>query len=166
MQRDLKLTTLKVKDGTGTPNEINVRIGEGNLVVTEHHAREYNLNRGLLDEVRDADQQPMDVRLDAFWDYITGESASGNPTLRDALLGEGEASAWVSSDSDVCRPYAVDLEFTFAPTPYTCGDKEVVTLPDFRIEEIQYDNDAGQLSCSGRCNAVAPTVVRSAQSSS
>jgi len=49
-QIDLKNATLKIKDG-GT-NEMEVTLGEGNLVYTERQNVEYTLDRGTLDEVR------------------------------------------------------------------------------------------------------------------
>jgi hypothetical protein len=161
LQIDLKQTTFKLKDGTGTPNEISVDIGEGNMVIVERRNMDYTLDRGLLDEVREGDQVPVDVRFEFTFEYITGNSAA---TVYDAITQSGQATSWISSDTDTCRPYAVDIEITFAPTPSTCGDKEVVTIADFRWEEIQFDYRAGQISCVGKANITNVSPVRSAQS--
>jgi hypothetical protein len=161
LQIDLKNTTVKVKDGTGTPNEVTITIGEGNLVVTERRNIEYHLDRGNLDDVREGDQVPVDVRFEAKYDYITGNT---NATVYDAITGTGQASAWVSSDADACRPYAVDIEATHAPTPITCGDQEAVTISDFRWEEINFDWRTGQISFTGKANVTNVTTSRQAQS--
>lgn len=166
-QIDLKKATIRIKDGGvgSAQNSIEVTIGEGNLTYTERKNMEYTLDRGLLDEVREGDQVPVDISIDAVWEYITGGSASGAvPTIEDALKKRGPAAAWVSSDADACRPYAVDLEIEYLPTPSTCGDKEVITIPDFRYEEIAHDLRAGTFSISGRANVVEATPVRSVQS--
>lgn len=165
-QIDLKNATIKILDGgVGTAqNSITITVGEGNLTYTERKNIEYTLDRGVLDEVREGDQVPVDVNLDFVWEYITGGSATGaTPTVEDALKRKGPASAWVSTDSDQCRPYAVDIEVTYAPTPAACGDMEVITLPDFRYEELAHDLRAGTVSVTGRCNVVEATAVRSAQ---
>lgn len=165
-QIDLKNATITIKDGGvgSLQNSIEVTIGEGNLTYTERKNIDYTLDRGNLDEVREGDQVPVDVSIDAIWEYITGGSASGaTPTIEDALKNRGPASGWISSDSDACRPFAVDLEIEYLPTPSTCGDKEIIIIPDFRYEEIAHDLRAGTFAISGRANVVEATAVRSAQ---
>lgn len=156
---NLKNAVLKIKDGTGTPLTMTVKIGDGNLTFSEKVGREYQMNRGNLDTVRNGDDVPMDVSFDFRWEYIKSDTGDG-ASVRDALTKTGEASAWVSSDTvDTCAPYAVDLEFTF--TPICAGDKtEVFLFPDFRYEDISYDAKAGTVSVSGKCNVTAPTITR------
>lgn len=162
---DLKDATLKIKDGTTpTANEIEIKIGEGNLTYSENRNVEYILDRGLLDEVRLGDEVPMDVSFDVIWEYIKGstDSAGIAPTVEDAMKQRGNASSWVSTDDDVCRPFCVDIVIEHVPSCAT-GDQEIITLPDFRYETIDHDLRAGQLSVTGRCNTVEASVVRSAQ---
>lgn len=163
-QIDLKNATFKIKDGSSTPNEITVTIGEGNLTWSEKKNIQYTLDRGVLDEVKEGDQVPVDVSFSFTWEYIKGASSGATPTVEDALKNTGAAADWTSSDADACRPYAVDLEITYAPTPASCGDMETITLSDFRYESLDHDLRAGTVSCSGKCNITAPTVVREAQS--
>ena len=147
----LRNSVLKIKDGSGTPNSLTVKIGDGNLTWSEKRNVEYKLNRGLVDEVRLGDDIPMDVRFDFVWDFL--KSDTGEPvTIEEALKKTGAAASWVSSDADTCRPYAVDLEFTYDPD---CGatKTEVIVLPDFRWEELAHDPKAGQVAVTGKCNA-------------
>lgn len=161
---DLKNATLIIQDGTPvTPLEITVTIGEGNLTYSENRNMDYILDRGILDDVREGDEVPVEVSFDFQWDYISALSASAAPTVEEALKNIGEASAWVSTDADACRPYAVDLVITYLPTPSTCGDQEIITFTDFRYESLEHDMREGTISCSGKCNALAPTAVRTAQ---
>ena len=160
---DLKNATLTIQDGTGTPESIEVTIGEGNLTYTENRAIDYILDRGNLDDVREGDQAPVDVSFDFQWDYISSLSLSGTPTVEDALKAINEASTWVSVDTDACRPYAVDLIVLYTPTPTTCGDKETITFSDFRYETLEHDLREGTISCTGRCNVTTVTALREAQ---
>jgi hypothetical protein len=159
---DLKKATLTVKDGSTTPNELVVKIGEGNLTFSEKRNIEYSLDRGLLDTVKEGDQVPMEVNFEFLWEYIMGKDSS-TPGLKEALTKTGGASGWVSSDTDACRPYAVDLELEYLPTPASCGDKETILLPDFRYESLDYDLRNAQISCAGKCNALSPSVTRAPQ---
>lgn len=162
---DLKKCTLKIKDGTSTtPQEISVKIGQGNLTYTVARNIEYLLDRGVLSSVREGDQIPCAVKFEFEWNYITSKTGDTAPSVEDVLRRAGTATSWVSSDSDACNPYAVDLEFIFAPTPTSCGDKETITFADFRFETLEHDAKAGQVSCSGKCNIVAPTAVKTTQS--
>ena len=120
-QIDLKNATIKLKDGTSpTPNELSINIGEGELTFTETKNREYTLNRGALDGVRDGDEAPVDVSLDFIWEYLKGPTSAstgisgGIPTPEDCFKQRGGAVNWVSSDTDdVCQPYAVDIEIDY-----------------------------------------------------
>lgn len=139
-------------------NWIEVKIGEGTLTYSEKRNMQYTLNRGVLDEVREGDEVPMDVKFDFVWDYIKGPAVAGNPTVTDALNKINLASTWVSSDSDSCRPYAVDLVVLYVPA--CTGDQEEITLPDFRWEDLSHDLKAGTISCSGKCNVKKAVPVR------
>lgn len=162
-QIDLKNATVIIRDGTTpTPNEIEVKLGEGNLTYSEKRNMQYMLNRGLLDEVREGDQVPMDVSFDAVWEYIKGTTGTGGvPSMEDALKKINAASGWVSTDSDACRPYAVDIVILHDP-PCT-GDLEEIVLSDFRYEDLSQDLRAGTIACSGKCNVTQASVTRASQ---
>jgi len=165
-QIDLKHATITLKDGgAGSAQQsIEVTIGEGNLTYTERKNIDYTLDRGNLDEVREGDQVPVDLSLDAVWEYIKGTvGTGGTPSIEDVLKRINAASAWVSTDADACRPFAVDVEIEYLPVPSTCGDKEVITFSDFRYEELAHDLRAGTIAVSGRCNVTQASVARTAQ---
>ena len=157
-QIDLKNATLKLKDGGS--EELEVKIGEGNLTWTEKVNRIYTKYRGLLNDVRDGDDEPVEVSIDFIWEYL--KSDTGNPPSPiDVLKQRGEASAWVSTDADTCRPFAVDIEILYEPP---CGGdfNEKITLGDFRYEQLQYDLRNASVAVSGKCNITEATVVREA----
>lgn len=140
------------------PHELEVKIGEGNLTYTEKKARTYTKDRGKLSTVRNGDEEPVDVKLDATWEWIRASTGS-TPTVEDVLKKRGEASNWVSSSTDPCEPYSVDLVIEYKPD---CGneDWEIITLPDFRYEELPHDSKAGTLSIQGKCNVTEASVAR------
>ena len=154
---DLKKAILVVKDGSGTPKTITVKIGEGNLTFSEKRNMEYVLDRGILDTVKEGDQVPVEVKFDFMWEYIAGSSVGTG--LRDIITGSTE---YVSTDTDACRPYACDIELTYQPTPASCGDAETITFPDFRGESMDYDLRAATVSCSGKCNVTKISSFRDA----
>lgn len=156
---DLKNCTFKIKDGASTPNEVTIKIGSGNLNWTEKKTREYAPDRGVLDEVRNADQEPMDLSFDFVWEFLKSTAGAQTPTVEEALKGTGPAASWTSVDADACAPFAVDIEVTYDPS---CAgiQKEIYLFPDFRYETLGHDMRAGTVSCSGRCNVVEPTITR------
>lgn len=154
---DLKEATVEVADGGS--ESIEVILGDGNFTFTETHNREYRLNRGVLNSVKNGDQEPLSCSFDMEWEYLSG--ASGTPTPYEALQKIGQASSWVSSDtSDPCAPYGVNIVVTYTPACGAGYDQEVITFPDFRLENINGDLSSSQLSADGRCNVVRPTTAR------
>ena len=166
---DLKNAILNIKDGGS--NSLEVVIGEGNFTYTEKKTREYKLNRGVLNTVRNADEEPIDISFDFEWEYIKGPSTSstvsggvGTPTIEDCLKNVGGAADWASSDSDSCNPYAVDLELVYTPPcSGVQGDIETITISDFRYEQLAHDASAGSIACTGRANVTDAVAVRTAQ---
>lgn len=143
------------------PQQIDIKIGDGNVTYTENTNYDYDLDRGLLDTVREGDQAPMDVNLEFVYEFITtGTSESITPM--DAIKRKGGASGWYSSSSDPCEPYAVDVEVIYTPP---CGGAEIETtiFPDFRSDSREIDLGEASVAVTGRCNAVEPIVTRTAQ---
>jgi len=170
-QIDLKNTTLIMRDGaTPTPNVLDIKIGEGNLTWTERVERNYVLDRGKLDIVNNGDEQPVEVSIDAVWEFITAPVGSAAPTIIDFLRRVGEAAAFVSVDPDVCQPYAVELEIKHVPlcagaAVNLSDDIEITIIDIFRYEQVDFDLRAGTFAISGRANVVTAVSSRFAQTS-
>lgn len=163
---NLKDAYIKLSDGASTPNTLTIKVGEGNLTYSEKRTMEYSLDRGNLDDVREGDDVPMDVSIDLVWEYLIGSSSTGAiGTVEDFLKRQNAYATNESTDADACRPYSIDIVVEYMPNPFDCGDKETITLPDFRYEDLSHDLSAGTISCTGRCNAKVASVVRAAQSS-
>lgn len=160
---DLKNTVLQIRDGSS--NHVDVNMGTGNITWDITMNREYLMDRGKLDTVRNGDEAPVDVKFDGRYDFITGTLAGASETsIEDALTKTGAASDWVSSAADPCEPYAVDLVF-INNVPCETVDNEIVTFSDFRAEKISHDPKTGLISVTGKCNITMPTVSRGASSS-
>jgi len=159
---DLRNTTITLKDGSSTPNEVEIGIGQGNLTWTENIEYEYLPDRGVLDDVVEGDEQPVSVDFQFKFDYLKSASGATTPSVYEALHNIGNASSWVSSDTDICRPYSVDIEIENV-TNCTTGDNETYLFSDFRVESVNPDIGGAQVSASGRCNIVRPTITRTAK---
>jgi len=144
---------------TFLPQQITVKIGNGNLTYTETKNYEYELDRGNLDTVREGDEAPMEVNMEFVYEFVrTGTSENITPV--DAVKGVGGAAEWVSSSGDLCEPYAVDIEVEHNP-PCGTSETETTTFPDFRRDSLEFDLSAATIACNGKCNASVPTIVRS-----
>jgi hypothetical protein len=138
--------------------QIEVKIGDGNLTYTENKEYDYLLDRGDLDTVREGDAQPVDVSLDFVYEFVrTGTNETITPP--DAVKGIYGADEWVSAAADLCEPYAVDVVIEHDP-PCGTAETETTTLPDFRYESLEYDLQAASIAVSGRCNVTLATITR------
>jgi len=99
------------------------------------------------------------VKFQVVYEHIT-TGTSENISPMDALKRKGGAQEWVSSATDKCEPYAIDVEVEHVPP---CGTSEIETtlFPDYRSEsrEISFKNSL--ITINGKCNAVEPIVGRS-----
>ncbi len=155
---DIKDATIKLRDGSDpTRKELEIKIGEGNLTYTETRTREYIKDRGLLDAVRDGDEEVMEVAFDLQWLEITA-SESALATVEDAIKKRGGASDWVTTGDDVCEPYAVDLELQLDPECGDAKDREYVTFPQYRYEGLTHDLRAGTIAVTGKSKRLEPLI--------
>jgi hypothetical protein len=144
---------------TFAANEIEIKVGDGDLKYTEKNEYTYDLDRGDLDTVREGNQVPLDLVLDFVYEHITTGTAETISPM-DALKRKGSAAEWVSSSSDQCEPYAVDIEITHE-APCGTNQDEITLFPDFRSDQREISLKDATISITGRCNAVEPTVTRS-----
>ena len=142
------------------PQQINLKIGEGNLTYTEHRDYTYLLDRGLLDTVREPKDVPMDVKLDAVYEHITSGTSEAVCPM-DALKGYNSADEWVSSSPDQCEPYCIDVLVEYNP-PFAQVNRETSVFPMFRAETREINYNAATIVLTGKCMAKEPTVYRGA----
>lgn len=154
---DLKKCTIRIKGG-GVGQSLEVKVGDGSLDYTEQKAREYLLDRGVIDDVRDGDETPMEVSMAFTWEFLRSDGAE-DITPEEALKKTGAASAWESTDEDACRPYAVDIEVEYDPD---CSPTkgELYVFPEFRWENLSHNFKDASVSVSGKCRATEATVTR------
>jgi hypothetical protein len=145
------------------PNALTLHIGEGDLTWTEHRNIIYVTDRGLLAYTRLGDQTPTDVAFEFIWDFITSNVGGGEPpTMSEALKQIGACSTWVSSAADKCQPYAVNVIINYIP-PCPGIDREIITVNDFRYEELDYSAKDAKVSVKGKANVQEVSSVREAQ---
>ncbi len=143
---------------TFKPQQVYVKLGDGNLTYTEHRDYQYLLDRGLLDTVREPKDVPMDVKLEGVYEHIT--SGTGEAVCpMDALKGHNSADEWVSSSPDQCEPYCVDVIVDYEP-PCAPVNRETTLFPMFRAETREINYSAATIAFTGKCMAKEPTVYR------
>ncbi|MEN6367692.1 MAG: hypothetical protein ABFC88_12850 [Thermoguttaceae bacterium] len=142
------------------PQQLDIKVGEGNITYTEHNNYDYLMDRGNLDTVKEGDQVPMDVKLECVFEHITtGTNEYVSPM--DALKKTGAASEWVNAAADKCEPYCVYVVVLHTP-PCGGAEKERVTFPDFRSEQREINYKDATISITGKCKATEPIVEREA----
>jgi len=139
---------------------ITVKIGEGDLTWTESREMIYDRDRDLLDTVRLGQEQPVSVDLNFTFEYVTTESGQ-NITPVDALKQIGEATEWVSSSSDLCEPYAIDI-YVVHNVPCGTDQDQDFRFQDFRWESLDYSVQDATIAVSGQCNVSNITTTRAA----
>jgi hypothetical protein len=144
------------------PNTLEIKVGDGTLTYSETKNREYKLNRGKIDKVRDGDEGPVEVNTTFAWTYIKAYTTDTIPSVEDVLKNRGPAASWVSTGQG-CDPYSINLVIKNAPKACVgeTHPNETILFPEFRYEKLDHDAKAGTVSMSGKCNATEPTVTRS-----
>jgi len=140
---------------------LTVTIGDGNVTYSEKRPVEFRLDRGIIDTVRLADEEPMDVSLDFTWTFLSSATGDSVPTIEEAFKKTGLASSWATSSTDACQPYSLDIEILNNPD---CGseDSEIITIEEFYWENMDHDLRDGSVSISGRANRKTATLARRA----
>lgn len=145
---------------THTGRQLEVKVGDGNVTYTENRAYLYDLERGIIDTVRQDDDVPMDVTIDFTWEFLTAITGAITPTIEDVLNFRGPASSWVSSSADPCEPDAIDIEIEHEQ-PCLDTEKEFIVLKDYRWETLDHNIDDAAVSSTGRCNITNAVLTRS-----
>ena len=142
------------------PNILKVKVGEGNLTFNAKRNMIYvREKRSIVDGfVMTGDDEPMDVKLDMIWEFLSSDTAEP-PTMEEAILQEGAASGWVTSGADPCEPFAIDIEVIYTP-PCSGVKAERILLKEYRWESLDHDLKAGTLATSGKCKILTPVTTR------
>lgn len=150
-----------MKDGSATPNTLELSLGDGTCTWTVANNYDYKLDRGNLDVVRQGDDVPLEINIDSKYTFLRATTASGNPpTPYEFAMKIGPAEDYVSTDADDCAPWAFDLVMLYQPDCGTETKSEKVTFPDFRPESIECDPKNGTIKMSGKCNITQPDAER------
>ena len=158
--KNLRDGTITIKDSGGT-NNLELVLDEGNLTFTDRDNANVILDRGTLDHMRLADEEPVEITFSAKFVAWEGESATPlTPSIPDALRKVGNASSWVSTKpNDV---YCVDLEFLIV-NPETAEKDETLTFADFHADEITFaeGDEFNTISVTGKALIVRPASAYS-----
>ena len=141
-------------------NNLEVKVGEGNLTYSEQSKVKFILDRGSLDSVKTENDEPVDLSFDFTWEFLQA-STGGAETIEDVLKKTGEGAGWVSSADDPCQAYCIDVELMNEPG---CAgiESEQILFEEFYYENLSHDLKAGTVACKGRCNRSVVTITRGA----
>lgn len=148
--RSLRDGTIKVRvddDGSGSAAEVTVDLEDGDLEYTERRPVNIVLDRGRLDHARKAADETLELSF-SFMLQRFQEPGADNPTVYEALKHIGDASAWVSQESD-SDTWAVDIEFSIADP--AGGAAEVLSFDRLHPTEVsmQEGETADVISVTG-----------------
>lgn len=107
--RNLAHAVVTISDGTGTPKTLVIPIDEGDLQWTQNpNPSIMVMNRATMSHRTVQPQVPVRGRMTIKFTEYKGKSFSGAaPSPLDAMLKQGNASSWVSTE--LCGPYCFDL---------------------------------------------------------
>lgn len=160
MTRNLRDGVLVINDGGGSPETLTIAVDEGDIRIEEVSNAVEVLDRGVLDHVREGDQEPVTVEFSLKFQEFIADTGAASPTPYEALRKIGNASAWASTRG-VGEKYCLNLIFTIASP--AGAPNEVVTLADFYHTRIAFAEgaDYNTLSVSGRAWITTPSVAKS-----
>lgn len=143
---------------TFLPQQIEIRVGDGDLSWTEAREVLYDLDRDILDDVRLGPEQPLE--LNAAFVFEWAATGTGEPISPiDAIKRINDADEWVSSDSDQCRPYAIDVIVDHV-VPCGTNQDQRFSFEDFRWDSLEYSIQDAAITLTGRCNRTDALVAR------
>lgn len=156
--RSLKDGTIVIRvddGGGGSPASVTVDLEDGDLAWTERSPVNVHRDRGVLSHARKAPDEVLELSFSMMFQSFLTHAA---PTPFEALKNVGDASAWLSqeSDSDV---YAVDIQFTIADP--AGGASEVLSFDRFKPEEVGLTegDPTSVLAVSGRSPRRTPFAL-------
>ena len=140
------------------PQLLEIKVGDGDVSWSENRNFEYDLDRDQLDTVRLGEDVPLSVDMSFTFEYVATESGKATTPV-DALKRIGPADEWVSSATDLCEPYAVDIYIIHCIPCGTDQDQDFL-FPDFRWETLDFSLADASISVSGQCNVTEATTTR------
>jgi hypothetical protein len=193
MKIDLKNCVLFIRRDTaavtppGNGNQgdfMLVKFGGGNFTYTIRRNFTYELDRGLLDDVRRGDEAPLDISFGGKYEYILSVPVTPSPSvsdLRNAYLNQlmlqeamrGKildgvtAHPWVTAGLErepwlTCTPYCTALELhndLRHECPETHVRGEALLFRYFRAEAVDHDVKAGTVAVTGKANILRPMAL-------
>lgn len=153
---DLKNCTVTLEDGASTPNTLDLKIDEGNITWSEKRNITAKKDRGILDYMKEGDQEACEVKLECRFAALT--SSSGDPVTPYEFI-KGQGSNYVSTSPE-CSATAINIIVTVDQDCGTSVEDEIIVFSDFTYTQIDGDFKAGTLSVSGLCLEVGPSSTR------
>lgn len=166
---------LRTRDENSDDVQLVLRMGQSSLQWGEPLSPRYELDRGLLDDVRHGDEQPVDLTIEGKFTFGVSRGAE-NKTIHEIIRGKdrgnnqnthgkvtmvGIMEPWLVANG--CPPYAISVEVHNNPNilcPNSSAYGEAHLFRYFRCENPQVNFDTGMVNLSGKCNVTQPIERR------
>lgn len=165
--RNMMDGAIVISDGTTTAREVAITCDEGNLKISASKERHIIYNRGVMAQVKEGKELPVDVSFGIkFSEFITNEAASLTPfeiLMRAGDAAVGGAIECTSTRTDAGEAYCVNLEFTITnPDAATAEHDELIVVEDFFVEKCDFSEgeEYNSLVVSGKGLCTLPTITK------
>lgn len=156
-QIDLRNATIRLSDGSS--HFIDINIGEGSFDYNEKRELDNVKNRGVLDTVRENEDQPVEISTIFVWEFITG-TGSEPATVEDALKQAGQATGWTTVATDPDEPYCINVSVIYQPQCPGVAS-ETISFQRFHYAELAHSLKDATVALRGFANVKKATATRS-----
>lgn len=158
--RNLRHGELTIKDGSGSPKTLLVKIAQGDVKWTVKRPSFIIKNRGKIDHRREGDEEAMDVSFGILmeqWSYDDGDTGlSPVDVILGTAIAKDSPNSWVSQDG--CGDaWSVSLLFKIYD-PCDPTKWEMLEFPNWHSDQTQAAeaSEANTISFSGMSLATSP----------
>ncbi len=158
--RNLRHGEITIRDGSGTPKELVIKIAEGDMKWSVKRPSMIIKNRGVIDHRREGDQEAMDLSFSAKMEQWSYDDANTGLSPTDVILGTQVAkdAGWVSQD-DCGDAWAVSIVFRmYDPCDANRETYEELEFPAFHADSVdgQEGSETNKLDYKGTSLATDP----------
>jgi len=144
--KNLRDGQLTIKDGAAAT--IVVALDEGDLSFTVDTTPREIKDRGAHDHLRLGDENAIEMSFTCKFTRYQGRGG-GDPSVRDGLKQEGNASGWTTTNTDGGDVYTTDLDFLISDPD---GTNELLAFAKFAVDTLEFSEgeEYDTLSVSGK----------------
>ena len=133
--------TIKLQDGSGTPNSVTIAVEEGDLTFSNKQNVDNILDRGSLSHMREGEEEPVTGSFSVHFIQLIKAGGDSDPELQEIASFTGAAASWVSTNDDNGDVKTIDLLFEIV-NPDSGLENERITFTKVRF--LSWDLEEGR----------------------